>query len=131
VIENSALGRQPSCCLQDSPTAAFDHASAVPVDFVPPAQGGPGDISSNSPGAPRATSEDSPGKPVDKPDRKQSSADDNPSGVASGMRICCKPVVEGDKDHAEKLADSRGSGDPSSGGSRGEWKGFILSGKHH
>ncbi len=33
-----------------------------------------------------------------------------------------------DKGQAEKPADSRGSGDPSSGGSGGEWKEFILSG---
>jgi hypothetical protein len=42
------------------------------------------------------------------------------------MPAVCKPVVEDDRGQAEKLADSRGSGDPSSGDSAGEWKVFIL-----
>ncbi len=94
MIEHSAVGREPRCCLQDSPAAAFGPASAVADDFVPPAEGGPGDISSSSPGAPRATFADSPSRPADTPDRKRSSADDNRSGVGSGMRAGCKPVVE-------------------------------------
>ena len=40
----------------------------------------------------------------------------------------CKPVVVDDKGQAEKPADGRGSGDPASGGSGGEWTEFILSG---
>ena len=99
--------------MQDSP-AAFGPASAVVGDFVPPAQGGPGDISSNSPGASRATSADSPSRSVDTPDRKRSSADDNRSGVGSGMRAGCKPVVADDNGWAEKIADSSGNDDSSS-----------------
>ena len=121
-IENSMLGREPSCCLQDSPAAVFRPASAVSGDFAPPARGGPGDISSNSPGSPRATSADSPSKPAGTPDRKRSSADDNRSGVGSGRQAGCKPVVADDRGQAERLADSNGNGDPSSGGSRREWK---------
>src|SRR5439155_24278712 len=49
-------------------------------------------------------------------------------GVGAGMQAVCKPVVEDDKGQAERLADSNGNGAPSSGGSREEWKGFILSG---
>ena len=86
--------------MQDSPVGAFRPAGVVFGDFVPPALDDPGDISSNSPGAPRATSEDSPSK----------------------------PVVEGDKGQAETLADSKDSGDSSSGVSGREWKMFILSG---
>src|SRR5258706_3057492 len=127
-IENSALGREPSCCLQDSPASAFGLAGVVVGDFVPPAEGGPGDISSNRPGASRATSADSPSRPADTPDRKRSSVDDNRCGVGAGMQAGCKPAVADDKEQAGKLADSRCSGDPSSGGSREEWKGFILSG---
>jgi len=114
--------------LQDSPAAAFRPVSVVFGDFVPPAQDDPGDISSNSPGAPRATSEDSPSKPVDKPDRKQSSADDNRGDVVSGNWPDCKLVVEGDKGQAKTLADSKDSGDTSSGVSGREWKVFIPSG---
>jgi hypothetical protein len=49
-------------------------------------------------------------------------------GVGSGMRDDRTPVVEDDKDQAERLADSTGNDVLSSGGSRGEWEGFILSG---
>jgi hypothetical protein len=128
VIEKTALGREPSCCLQDSRTAAFGPARAVADDFVPPAQGGPGDISSNSRGSPCATSADSPSRPADTPDRKQSSADDNRSGVAFGTQPGCKLVVVDDKGAAERLADSSSNDDPPLGDSRREWKGFILSG---
>jgi hypothetical protein len=114
--------------LQDSPVGAFRPAGVVFGDFVPPAPDDPGDISSNSPGAPRATSEDSPGKPVDKPDRKQSSADDNRGVVVSGNWPDCKLVVEDDKGQAKTLADSKDSGDPSSGVSGREWKMVILFG---
>jgi hypothetical protein len=127
-IEKSALGSQPSCCLQDSSASVLGPASAVAGDFVPPAEGGPGDTSSNSPGSPCATSADSPGRPADTPDRRRSSADDNRLGVASGTRACCKPVVGDDKGLAERLVDSNGNGGRSSGGSGGEWRGFILSG---
>jgi len=114
--------------LQDSPVGAFRPVGAVFGDFVPPALDDPGDISSNSPGAPRAISEDSPSKPVDKPDRKQSSADDNRGDVVSGNGLYRKLVVEADKGQAETLADSKDSGDSSSGVSGREWKMFILSG---
>jgi hypothetical protein len=96
VIENLPLGGEPRCCLQDSVAAAFGPASVVADDFVPPAQGGPGDIFSNSPGAPRATSEDCPNRPADTPDRRRSFADDNRSGVGSGMRAGCKRAVQDD-----------------------------------
>ena len=114
--------------MQDSQAAAFGPASAVGGDFDPAAQGGPGDISSNSPGAPCATSADFPSRPGDTPDRRRSSADDNRSGVGSGMRVGYKPVVEDDIGSAEKFAGSNGNGDSSLGGSRGERKGFILPG---
>ena len=117
MVEHQALGREPRCCLQDSPTAAFGPASAVVGDFDPPVQGGPGDISSNSSGASGATSADSPSRPADTPDRKRSSADDNQSDVGSGTWAGCKPVVADDNGWAEKLADSNGNGDPSLGGS--------------
>ena len=130
MIKHEALGREPRCCLQDSPAAAFGPASTVVGDFVPPAQGGPGDISSNSLGAPGATSADSPSRPADTPDRKRSSVDGNQSDVGSGTRAGCKSVVADDNGWAEKLADSSGNGDPSSGDSRREWKGFILFWKH-
>ena len=68
--EHSAVGREPRCCLQDSPAAAFGLASAVSSDFVLPAEGGPDDIFSNTLGSPRATSADSPSRPADTPDRK-------------------------------------------------------------
>ena len=112
--------------MQDSPAAAFCHVSAAVGDFVPPVPGASGDISSNSPGASRATSADCPGRPADTPDRRRSSVDDNRDGVGAGMQAVCKPVVEDDRGQVEKLADSRGSGDPSSGDSAGEWKVFIL-----
>src|SRR5437870_10255712 len=96
-IEKSALAGQPSCCLQDSPAAVLGLANAVADDFVPPAQGAPGDISSNSPGSTCATSADSRGRPADRPDQRRSSADDNRCGVGAGMQPYCKPVVEGDK----------------------------------
>ena len=124
-IENSAVGREPSCCLQDSPAAVFRPVSAVFVDLVPPVQGGPGDISSNTPSASRATSGDCPGRPADTPDRKRSSADDNRAGVGFGMRGRRKLVVEDDNGQAERLADSSGNGDPSFGGSTGKWKGSF------
>jgi hypothetical protein len=129
-IEKPSLGRGPRCCLQDSPAAVFGPASAVGGDFVPPAEGGPGDISSSSPGSPCATSADSLGRPADTPDRRQSSTDDNPCGVGSGMRACCKPVVDDDKGRAERLADSNGNGDHSSGGSGREWGVHSLWKRH-
>ena len=128
MVEHWPLGTEPRCCLQDSPAAAFGPGSAVAGDFVPPAEGGPDDISSNSPGSPRATSADSPSKPAGTPDRKRSSADDNRSGVGSDMRPGCKPVVEDGSGSAEKLAGSSGNGEASSSDSGGEWKGYILSG---
>ena len=114
--------------MQDSPAGAFRPAGVVFGDFVPPAQDDSGDISSNSLRAPRATSEDSLRKPGGKPDRKQSSADDSRGDVVSGSWPDCTLVVEGDKGQAETLADSKDSGDPSSGVSGREWKVFIPSG---
>ena len=111
--------------MQDSPAAVFRPASVVSGDFVPPAPGGPGDISSNSRGSPCATSAGSPGRPADKPDRRRSSADENPSGVGSGRQAGCKPVLADDNGQVERLADSNGNCDPSSGGSRREWKGSF------
>jgi hypothetical protein len=58
-----------------------------------------------------------PSRPAGTPDRKRSSAGDNRGGVGSGMRGHRKPVVEDDKGQAERLADSIGNDDPSSGGS--------------
>src|SRR5215471_21047061 len=127
-IEKSALGRRPSCCLQDSPAAVLSLASAVAGDFVPPAQGVPGDIVSNSPGSTCATSADSPDRPADIPDRRRSFDDDNRCGVGAGMQACCKPAVEDDKGQAERFADSNGNGGRPSRGSGREWKRFILSG---
>jgi hypothetical protein len=127
-IEKSVLAAPPSCCLQDSPAAALGLASAVGGDFVPPAQGAPGDIFSNSPGSTCATSAGSPGRPADIPDRRRSSADDNRCGVSAGMQACCKPAVEDDKGQAERFADSNGNDGRPSHGSGREWKGFILSG---
>src|SRR5256884_8318895 len=60
--------------------------------------------------------------------RRRSSAGDNRSGVGSGRQADCTPVVADGKEKAEKLAASSGKSGPSSGGSRREWKGFILSG---
>ena len=111
MIQHQAFGREPRCCLQDLPAAAFGRASAVSGDFVPPAQGGPDDISSNSPGERRATSADFPSRSADTPDRKQSSASDNRSGVGSGMRAGCKPPAEDDNGWAERPAGSKGNGD--------------------
>ena len=84
--------------MQDSPAAAFGPVSAVADDSIPPAEGGSDGISSNSLGSPRATFADSPSRPADTPDRKPSSADDNRTGVGSGMRAGCKSVVEDDND---------------------------------
>jgi hypothetical protein len=127
-LNNRHLAYSQVCCLQDSPAGAFRPAGVVFGDFVPPAQDDSGDISSNSLRAPRATSEDSLRKPGGKPDRKQSSADDSRDDVVSGNWPDCKLVVEGDKGQAKTLADSKGSGDPSSGVSGREWKVFIPSG---
>ena len=125
-IEKSILGRELSCCLQDSPAAVFGPASAVSGDFVPPARGGPGDIFSNSQDSHCATSVDSASRPLGIPDQRRSSADDNRSGVGSGKQAGCKPVVADDKEKAEKLADSSGNGGPSSGDSRRKYNKFIL-----
>lgn len=111
MIQHQAFGREPRCCLQDLTAAVFGCASAVSGDFVPPAGGGPGDISSNSPGASCATSADCPSRLADTPDRKRSSADDNRNGVGSGMQAGCKPVVEDDNGWAERPAGSKGNGD--------------------
>ena len=114
--------------MQDSPAAAFCRASAAVGDFVLPAPGDSGDISSNSPGSPCATSADSPSTPAGTPDRKRSFADDNRGDVVSGNWPDCKLVVEDDKGQAKTLADSKDSGDPSSGVSGREWKMVILFG---
>ena len=106
---------EPSCCLQDSPAGVFDLASVVAGDFVQAVPGGPGDIASSNPSVPGATSADSPDKLVDKPDRKQSFADDNHAGVGADMRDGCRPFVEDDKQRVERPADSNGNGDLSSG----------------
>ena len=96
---NPAPGATPKgCCLQDSPAAAFGPASAVFDGFVPPALDGPGDISSSRPGASCAISADSPSRLADTPDRKRPSADDNLSGVGSGIRGGCIPAAEDDND---------------------------------
>ena len=71
--------------MQDSPAVVFGLASAVAGDFVPPVQGGPGDISSSSSGAPGATSADFLSRLVDKVDQKRFFADDNHAGVVAGM----------------------------------------------
>ena len=49
-------------------------------------------------------------------------------GAALALAGDCTPVVADGKEKAEKLAASSGKSGPSSGGSRREWKGFILSG---
>src|SRR5437667_12897000 len=112
--------------LEGSPICSFCSGSAVTNNFVLPARGGHGDISSNSQGSPCATSVDSPSRPADKPDRRRSSAGDNRSGVGSGRQADCTPVVADGKEKAEKLAASSGKSGPSSGGSRRGWKGLIL-----
>jgi hypothetical protein len=52
----------------------------------------------------------------------------NRGDVVSGNWPDCKLVVERDKGQAKTLADSKDSGDPSSGVSGREWKVFIPSG---
>jgi hypothetical protein len=84
-------------------------------DFVLPAAGGPDDTASSSPGAPGATFADFPGTPADRQDRKRSFADDNQCGVGAGMRADCKSFVSGDKQRAERPADSSDNGNLSSG----------------
>jgi hypothetical protein len=113
--------------LQDSPTAVFGPVGTVDGDFVPPAEGGPGDIASNSPGVPDAICVDFPDRPVDKPDRKRSFADDNHGGVGVGMRAGYKRFVEADKQRAEKPVDSNDNGDLSSGDSAGNERRFSGS----
>jgi hypothetical protein len=117
MIESTALGQKPRCCLQDLQAGVFRPANAVAGDFVPPALGAPGDNSSSSQGAPRAICADSPSSSVDKPDRRRFSADDNQSGVGFGMRLGCKLFVADDNGWAETLGHSTGNGDPSSGNS--------------
>ena len=50
------------------------------------------------------------------------------AALALARQADCTPVVADGKEKAEKLADRSGNSGPSSGGSRREWKGFILSG---
>lgn len=111
--------------MQDSPAAAFGPVGVVAGDFVPHARGGPDDISANTAGAPHATSVDSPSRSADTPDQKRSSADDNPSGVCSGMRGGYKPVAEDDSGSVRRPADSSGNGECSSSSSGREWKGSF------
>ena len=127
MVEHSTVGEEPRCCLQDSPAAAFGPVGVVAGDFVPPARGCPDDIFANTGGVPHATSVDSPSRSADTPDQKRSSADDNPSGVGSGMRGGYKPVAEDDNGSVRRAADSSGNGECSSSSSGREWKGFILS----
>jgi len=119
-IEKSVVGRQPSCCLQDSANGAFGHGVAAAGDSVPLAEGGSGGIASNSQGEPCATSAHSPGRPAGKVSRKRPGAGDNRAGVAAGTQAGCKRVVGDDMGQAERLADNKDSGDHSSGGSESE-----------
>ena len=126
VARKSALGREPSCCLQDLPVGAFGHAVSAAGDSVAPAGGGLGDSASNRPDAPGATCADCLNTPAGISDRKRSSAGDNRGGVAAGSRADCEPVAEDGNEQAERLADSNDNGGHSSGGSRSEWNHFIL-----
>ena len=127
-IEKSAVGRRPSCCLQDSASGAFGHGVAAAGDYVPLAEGGSGGIASNSPGEPRATCAHSPGRPAGKVSQKRHGAGDNCAGAAAGTPAGCKRVAGDDMGQAERLADNKDSGDHSSGGSESEWDGIILFG---
>jgi hypothetical protein len=124
----SALDPQPGCCLQDSASGAFGHGVAAAGDYVPLAEGGSGGIASNSPGEPRAICAHSPGRPAGKVSRKRAGAGDNCAGVAAGTKAGCKRVAGDDRGQAERLADRKGNGDHSSGGSGSECDGIILFG---
>jgi hypothetical protein len=104
--------------LQDSPAPVFDLVAAVADDFVPPVEGGPGDIVSSIRDASGTISADFPNRLADKPDRKRSFADGNPAGVGAGMQVGRKPFVADDTQTVEKSADSTDNGDLSSGGSK-------------
>jgi len=127
-IEKSAVGRQPSCCLQDSAGGAFGHGVAAADDYVPLAEGGSGGIASNSRGEPRATCAHSAGRPAGKVSQTRLGAGDNCTGVAAGTPAGCKRVVGDDRGLAERLADNKDSGDHSSGGPGSECDGIILFG---
>jgi hypothetical protein len=125
-LPQNALNPQPSCCLQDSAGGAFGHGVAAAGDYVPLAEGGSGGIVSNSQGEPRATYEHSPGRPAGKVSRKRPGEGDNCAGVAAGTPAGCKRIVGDDRGQAERLADSKGNGNHSSGGSGSECKLLIL-----
>jgi len=127
-LPQNVLDPQPSCCLQASASGAFGHGVAAAGDCVPLAEGGSAGTASNSQGVPRATCAHSPGRPAGKVSRKRPGAGDNCAGVAAGTQAGCKRVAGDDRGQAERLADNKDSGDRSSGGSGSECDGIILFG---
>jgi len=127
-LPQNALNPQPSCCLQDSVSGAFGHGVAAAGDYVPPAEDGSGGIASSNQGETRATYVHSLGRPAGKESRKRRGAGDNCAGVAADTQADCKRVAGDDMGQAERLADSKGNGDGSLGGSESECDGIILFG---
>jgi len=126
VARKSALGREPSCCLQDLPVGAFGHAVSAAGDSVAPAGGGLGDSASNRPDAPGATCADCLNTPAGKSDRKRSYLGDSRADVGAGRRVGYKRLAGDDSKRVGKLAGNNSNAGHSSGSSRSESKLLIL-----
>jgi hypothetical protein len=124
--QRNALDRKPSCCWQDLPVGAFGHAVSAAGDSVAPAGGGLGDSASNRQDAPGATCADCLNTPVGKSDRKRSYVGDSRADAGAGRRVGYKRLAGDDSKRVGKLAGNNSNADHSSGSSRSESKLLIL-----
>jgi len=126
--QRSALDREPSCCLQDAPAGVSGHGVAVALGSVSPLQGGSDDSLASSSGAPDAICADSLNTPAGKPHRNRSSLGDNRAAVVSGRRLVCRRLAGDESEKVGRVAGNNSSGDHSSAGLRiRNASGLILS----
>ena len=123
----NALGPKPSCSLQDSAGGAAGLAGAELAGCAPPTQGGSAGTAGDNPDGGRAISAGCPGRPGGTRDRFQSCDDDNPAVAADDSRGVHKRSGEGGTGKAGTVVGSNGSGGRSSVGSGSGCEPLILS----
>ena len=123
----SILGPQPSCSLQDTEGGLFDRGGAAGGDSARPPADDPCGIAPDNRDGHLATSSGYPVRLGRREGRSRSCADDSLGGVAADIRAGYKRAVEDGKGQAGKLAGNKGKVGDSSGGSEQNGKPSILS----
>lgn len=126
--QRNALDPKPRCCLQDAPADAFGPGVAAARDSVRPPEDGSGDSLSSSLGGLRATCADSLNTPTGKPHQKRSSLGDSRADVVAGRRVGYRRLAEDENEKVGRVAGNNSNDDHSSAGLRDQnASGLILS----